>query len=312
MVSTSEWRLAGSFFKHRGYNIFWREGGNLSGPVLLLVHGFPTASWDWEKIWPGLTQRYRLLTLDMIGFGFSDKPYRYDYRILDQADIYDEFLTDRGVSEYHVFAHDYGDTVTQELVARDMESASRPKLLSVALLNGGLFPETHRRVRFQSLLLSPVGPLFAQLITKKTLDRTMRKVFGPKAPPDEPTLTAIWELIATNHGHRIFHKLIRYIPERIEHRERWVGALRQTPAPLLLIDGMFDPISGAHMVSHFRELVPQAKVTELAGIGHYPQVQAPREVLAAYLSFRDEVDANLAVTNGQRVGGHVSGHFHPH
>jgi hypothetical protein len=66
----------------------------------------------------------------------------------------DEFLTDRGISEFHMFSHDYGDTVAQELIARDIESASRPKLLSVALLDGGLFPETHRRVRFQSPLLS--------------------------------------------------------------------------------------------------------------------------------------------------------------
>jgi pimeloyl-ACP methyl ester carboxylesterase len=299
MASTSEWRRAGAFFKHKGHNNFWREGSNPSGPVLLLVHGFPTASWDWEKIWPDL-QRYRLRTLDMIGFGFSDKPYRYNYSILDQSDIYDKFLTDRSISEFHMFSHDYGDTVAQELIARDIESASRPKLLSVALLNGGLLPETHRRVRFQSLLLSLVGPIFSQLITKKTLDRTMRKVFGPTAPPDEATLTAIWELITANHGYRIFHKLIRYIPERIEHRERWVGALQKTPAPMLLIDGMIDPISGGHMVAHFRELVPKAKVAELKEIGHYPQVQAPREVLAAYLSFRDVVDAHLAVTDGRR------------
>jgi pimeloyl-ACP methyl ester carboxylesterase len=69
---------------------------------------------------------------------------------------------------------------------------------------------------------------------------------------------------------------------------------------MLLTDGMIDPISGGPMVSHFRELVPKAKVAELKEIGHYPQVQAPREVLAACLSFRDEVDAHLAVTNGRR------------
>jgi hypothetical protein len=60
--------------------------------------------------------------------------------------------------------------------------------------------------------------------------------------------------------------------------------------------------SGAHMVAHFSELVPKTKVTELNGIGHYPQVQAPREVLAAYLSFRDEVDARLAATSGRLNG----------
>jgi pimeloyl-ACP methyl ester carboxylesterase len=48
--------VAGSFFKFNGHNIFWREGGNPSGSVLLLTHGFPTAFCDWEKIWPYLTQ----------------------------------------------------------------------------------------------------------------------------------------------------------------------------------------------------------------------------------------------------------------
>ena len=50
----------------------------------------------------------------MIGFGFSDKPYLYEYSIMDQADIYDEFLNLRGVEEYHLFSHDYGDTVACE------------------------------------------------------------------------------------------------------------------------------------------------------------------------------------------------------
>ena len=85
------------------------------------------------------------------------------------------------------------------------------------------------------------------------------------------------------------HKLIHYIPERIEHRERWVGGIQKTTVPVKLIDGMVDPISGAHMVAHYRELIPSANVTELAEVGHYPQVQAPGQVLKAYLEFRDEI-----------------------
>jgi pimeloyl-ACP methyl ester carboxylesterase len=51
----------------------------------------------------------------------------------------------------------------------------------------------------------------------------------------------------------------------------------------LLIDGMEDPISGAHMVARFRELVPAAAVVELPGVGHYPQIEAPTAVLEAAL-----------------------------
>jgi pimeloyl-ACP methyl ester carboxylesterase len=105
----ADWRAAGTYFEHRGHRIFWREGGLPDAPVLLLIHGFPTASWDWEAVWPELAMRYRLLTLDMIGFGFSDKPLDYDYSILDQADLCEALLRERGVGDYHVLAHDYGN-----------------------------------------------------------------------------------------------------------------------------------------------------------------------------------------------------------
>jgi pimeloyl-ACP methyl ester carboxylesterase len=75
--------------------------------------------------------------------------------------------------------------------------------------------------------------------------------------------------------------LIHYIPDRIEHRERWVSALQRQDIPVRLIDGAADPISGAHMAKHYRELIPNADVVELEGIGHYPQVQAPKAVLNA-------------------------------
>jgi pimeloyl-ACP methyl ester carboxylesterase len=287
--STDAWKARGEYFTHRGHQIFWREEGSKDAPVLLLIHGFPTASWDWQDIWPDLLKRYRLLTLDMIGFGYSDKPRNYAYSIMDQADIYDAFLASRGVGEFHILAHDYGDTVAQELIARDLEQSNRPTLRSVCLLNGGLFPETHRRVRLQSLLLSPIGPLVSRLTTKEKLSQSMRAVFGKQYPPDTGTLDAMWDMLRVKHGERIMHKLIRYIPERIEHRERWVGALQTTKVPLKLIVGPVDPISGSHMASRYRELVPHSDVAELPGVGHYPQVQAPSAVTNAYLAFRDRL-----------------------
>jgi pimeloyl-ACP methyl ester carboxylesterase len=85
------------------------------------------------------------------------------------------------------------------------------------------------------------------------------------------------------------HKLIHYIPERVEHRERWVGALQTANIPLKLIVGPVDPISGSHMANRYRELVPDPDVSELAGVGHYPQVQAPGAVTNRYLEFRDRL-----------------------
>lgn len=285
-ISLAAWQAGGRAFNYRGHRIFWQTAGDEGKPVLLLIHGFPTASWDWEALWPALSQHYRLLTLDMIGFGFSAKPHAYDYSILDQADLFEAFLRRQGVGRYHILAHDYGDTVAQELLARQGEEGHRPQVLSVGLLNGGLFPETHRAVLTQKLLLSPLGPLVGRLGNKERLARTMSSIFGPRTPPSAAVIDSFWQLMSTNNGSRIMHKLIRYIPERRRHRERWVGALQQSTVPLKLIDGAMDPVSGAHMVARYRELVPNPDVTLLEEIGHYPQVEAPAAVLEAYLEFR--------------------------
>jgi pimeloyl-ACP methyl ester carboxylesterase len=285
-TNLADWRASGAHFDHRGHRVFFREEGAADAPVLLLIHGFPTASWDWEALWPDLASRYRVLAPDLIGFGFSDKPVRYDYSILDQADLCEKLLRERGVERYHVLAHDYGDSVAQELLARVGESGEWPALRSVCFLNGGLFPETHRPVLIQKLLLSPLGPLIAKLTSKKAFARNMARIFGQNTQPDPALIDAFWELMNAHDGLKVFPELIRYMPERQLRRERWVGAMQAARIPLKIINGSDDPISGAHMVRRYRELIAQPDITELPGIGHYPQVEAPREVLAAYLDFR--------------------------
>ena len=293
-VSVEAWAKAGRMMDYRGHSIFVRDAGAPGAEPLLLIHGFPTASWDWEALWPSLTQRFHVYTLDMIGFGLSAKPANYSYSLMDQATLVESFLSAEGVASYHLLAHDYGDTVAQELLARQREPGPRPRLVSVAFLNGGLFPETHRPVLVQKLLLSPLGPLVSRLTTRAKVAQSMRKIFGPMTQPDEALIDAFWQLITRNHGLSVAPKLIRYIVERREHRERWVGAMQQARIPLKLINGMADPVSGQHMAARYEELILQADVTLLENIGHYPQIEAPDAVLAAYLAFRHRVDRNAA------------------
>jgi pimeloyl-ACP methyl ester carboxylesterase len=279
-VSPAQWRARGDTFEWRGERIFFRVEG--AGEPLLLVHGFPTASWDWSPIWPRLVERYRVLTLDMIGFGFSAKPRRFPYSIFAQADLFGALLARERVSSYRLVAHDYGDTVAQELLARQKDDPSAPRIVSACLLNGGLFPEAHHPLVTQKLLASPLGPLLARLGGQRAFASSMRRIWGTHPVSDEE-LRAMWRLIAEHDGPAVLPKLIGYLGERRAHRERWVGALASATAPLRLIDGLVDPISGADMVARYRELVPRPDVVELPGVGHYPQLEAPDVVAAAVL-----------------------------
>lgn len=289
-MTPAQWRDAGRNFSWRNHDIFYRDEGG-GGTALLLIHGFPTASWDFEQIWPALTRRFtRVIAPDMLGFGFSSKPRQHAYSLMEQADLHEDLLARLGVRRVHMLAHDYGVSVVQELLARQLERGdSGLRIESVALLNGGLFPETHRMTGTQRLLRSPLGGLLSRLMNQQGFARSFAVVFGPKTKPTAQALQDFWSLIAHNHGTAVMHKLIGYIDERRRHRERWVGALQNTRVPLRLINGPEDPVSGAHMVARYRELVPNPDTVSLPGIGHYPQAEAPKDVLSVYFSFLDRL-----------------------
>jgi pimeloyl-ACP methyl ester carboxylesterase len=289
-ATPERWRQAGRVHVHRGQEFFFIEQSREPGaaPALLLIHGFPTASWDWHKVWDALGAKFpRVIAADMMGFGFSSKPADYPYSILDQADLFEGLLAHLGVTRVHVLAHDYGDTVAQELLARHLErgATARPQIDSCVLLNGGLFPETHRARTIQKLLLTPLGPLLSRLMNRRSFERGFSAIFGANTRPSAEELAQFWDLIRRDGGNRIMHQLIRYMPERIAHRSRWVGALQKTRVPLRLINGPDDPVSGAHMVARYRELVPNPDVVSLPGIGHYPQTEDPAGVLKAFFEF---------------------------
>lgn len=278
-----DWRAAGSTFDWRGHRIFLRTAGR--GEPLLLIHGFPTASWDWHALWPSLAERYRVLALDLIGLGFSDKPRDFDYTVAAQADLVTGLLRREGVGACRVLAHDLGDTVTQELLARQREDQAAPRITAACLLNGGLFPETHRALPIQRLLARPeLGAVLGRLIPYGGFARNMRRTWGAH-PPAEDELRALWQLVTHNGGRAVMGPLLGYMEERRRHRDRWVGAIVDTTTPVRLVNGSADPISGAHVAARYRELVAKPDIVDLPGVGHYPHLESPEAVLAAALDF---------------------------
>lgn len=281
----------------------WREGGERVAtplgplfvrrqveprlPVLLLIHGFPSASWDWAPLWESLSNEFSLVALDLLGFGDSAKPRGHRYSIAEQAELCEWLLRREAAWDYHVLAHDYGDTVAQELLARQLDKRKpRPSLRSVVFLNGGLFPETHRpRLVQRALALPLLGPLVARSTSKARFAASLTAIFGKDTPPDPAVIDGLWILLRTNNGHLALPKLIRYMAERRKQRARWVGALEKVPVPMAFINGSADPVSGEHAAARWRELLGDDDLHELKGIGHYPQLEAPEQVLASALAF---------------------------
>jgi len=280
-----EWQNSGEYLTYQGYQVFSKVSEGSNATPLLLIHGFPSSSYDWYAVWPLLEKHFKLITADMLGFGLSDKPVQFNYSIPAQADLYAHLIETLNLKSVHILSHDYGDTVAQELLARHQEGSLGFDIKSVTFLNGGLFPETHKPLLVQRLLMSSIGGWVAKLMTHQKFTANFKRICSDSMTSEDIDL--LWEQLQFNNGRAVIPKLIYYMQERKVNRSRWVGALEQSNAvaiPLHLIDGVIDPISGAHLVKRFRELIPGARVTELPEIGHYPQVEAPESVVQAFIA----------------------------
>ncbi|MEU5879017.1 alpha/beta hydrolase [Spirillospora sp. NPDC047279] len=274
----AEWLAGGRRLGSAGREVFVRVDGPADGAPVTLLHGFPSSSHDWAPVLPALTARHRVLSLDFLGFGDSDKPAGHRYDLFEQADLVEEAW--RAVefpAGGALVAHDYGVTVAQELLARGVP------LERVAWLNGGVYPDLHRPVPAQEALAGPGGAELAAVLTPDMLADALRPLLH-RPVPDE-IVNDLANAAARRDGLRNAHLLIGYMEQRRENADRWVSAFEGSGLPYGFVWGMRDPVSGGHVMQRLQERFPDASITPLQDVGHYPQVEAPEETAIALATF---------------------------
>lgn len=274
-----EWAARGHGEEVGGYRIYcFHQPGE--GPLLVLLHGFPTCSYDWRDLIDRLPGR-AILAFDFLGFGLSDKPRDHEYALAWQADLVEELVERHGGGPVELIAHDMGTSVANELMARDIEGRLGLDLRAAVLFNGSMIIERASLTPGQKLLRSRLGPLFSRLSTGRFFRQQLGSVFGAAHPLDPQEADDQWALMRFNDGHRIADKLIVYTFERVRHAARWHGAIRDWPGPLTFLWGLQDPVATTNVLAGLRELRPAAPVTELPDLAHYPQVEDPDALLTA-------------------------------
>jgi pimeloyl-ACP methyl ester carboxylesterase len=260
-------------------------------PVLVL-HGFPTCSFDWRHVLPALTLSRRVVLFDFPGFGLSDKPdQRYSLR--RQADVAEAVCAALELDRIALVTHDMGDSIGGELLARDLGGDLGLEITRRVLANGSIYLELAHLTPGQLFLLdlpdarldpSPAG---APPDDGAAMRAALAATFSPDSPPDPGELAAQWALIARDGGQRLLPRTIRYIEDRRAEEARFTGAIERHPSPLAVVWGRQDPIAVVAMVDRLGERRPDAHVTLLDGVGHYPMIEDPARFAAATVGFLD-------------------------
>ncbi|MCF1715054.1 alpha/beta hydrolase [Flavihumibacter sp. RY-1] len=288
----ANWISQGKYTSFNGLSIFYRVLGE--GPALLILHGYPFNGFDFEKLMDSLAERFTIILPDMPGMGFSDKPENHEYSFEEMADVYSAVLKELQTTEVHMLAHDLGDSVVQELLARDQEKTNLFTIRSVAFLNGGLFSDVYRPRRMQVLLSkSPafLGSFISRSLTKKMVIRATSEVFGKYTKPSTELEEIFWDILNYKNGKRITYLLGRLVFAKLKYQSRWITAMQRTTIPLSFINGPADPNSGILMANRYMELLPNGNVYLLGkNIGHWPQIEAPEETLQKFYDFHSSLE----------------------
>jgi pimeloyl-ACP methyl ester carboxylesterase len=152
-----------------GVNVFYREAGPADAPVVLLLHGFPTSSFQYRELIPRLADRYRVIAPDLPGFGFTEVPnerkYKYTFDALAGTML--AFTDALGLTRYTLYVFDYGAPTGLRL------AMARPeRVTAIVSQNGNAYEEGLGDA------WAPIRTYWSEPTAKNRL--TLRRALGPE------------------------------------------------------------------------------------------------------------------------------------
>lgn len=287
------WGLGGSFFRWQSeqsqkshlpkLNIFYRTFGNINNPSIVMIHGWPTSSYDFQELIRELENDFYIAVIDTPGYGFSDKPQgNYRYSILDDALLFDFFIKEiLEISRFTLLTHDKGDTVGFAVLDLYQQASSPDYLIDQhIILNGGIYLPLAELSAAQKYFTLPVFGYFMTrfIFTPERFTTQLAKYYSPELSVEEQLNIA--SFFQYQGGTTGFTKTLRYIADRKKYEETWLQALNSSDIPTTLIWGELDPIARLEIAdfvwaNYLRNRDAPASYWRLPCASHYPQNDQP-------------------------------------
>lgn len=260
--------------------IYYRDVGQ--GEPLVLIHGFGETSATWDRLVPELARRHRVVSIDLKGAGYSDKPADGRYRIADQAEIVRAFVKAQGLQRVTLIGHSMGGLIVL-MAALQWQEDAHPPLDQLILVDSAGFPMRLPRL-IATLRLPLIGPLIFYMANPDILARQIlsKNYRDPTRVPDA-LVQAYAESMRSPGGRGALIEMTRqFIPKDVAALTSRYAALT---APTLLLHCARDPVIPVGQAEALRDALPNARLTVLPDCGHSPQEETPSAVLHAIEEF---------------------------
>lgn len=277
-------------FSISGHKLCYLDEG--TGPeTILCVHGNPTWSFYYRKIVEQFSPNFRVIAVDHVGCGRSDKPPQgsFAYTLESHRDNLVALIDALQLDDITLIAHDWGGAIGLSTMLERL-----PVFKRIVLLNTGAFPPPYLPKRIAACRIPVIGTLavrglnaFARAAITMAMSRNKMSTDvarGLLAPYDS------WE------NRVAIDAFVRDIPmteehptyASLKHLEEQLPSLANLPA--LLVWGMKDWCFRPECLRRFQSVWPDAVSVEIPDAGHYVIEDAPGETLQAISSFLDQTE----------------------
>ena len=278
-ANTVEWKNVSGKIEHAenshfvevdGATIHYQRFGDISNPTLLLIHGYTASTYVWNTVAPMLAaQKFHVVALDLIGFGYSDKPAWFDYTIASQARIVERLMNRLGIGKATIIGSSYGGAVAATL-ALDYAERVEKLVLVGAVSNDEALDNPIFKVSTIPLLGEILTPF---VIDSKALSKArMKRTFAPESyhlVTDERVETVLRPLKAKDAHHSVLASARNWDANRIAEDAHLINQ------PTLLIWGEDDEIIPPHNGENLYDSIVNSRLVILKNCGHLPQEEKP-------------------------------------
>jgi haloalkane dehalogenase len=256
--------------------VHYVDEGPREAEAVLLVHGTPSWSFEYRHLIPLLARTRRVIAVDHLGFGLSERPEGFAYSPEAHTAVLREVIDRLGLERFALVVHDYGGPIALPLAVAEPERVSSLVVLNSWMWHLAEDPKVAQAARFMSSwlgrflyrwlnaslrLLMPFGYAVRSRLTPRIHAQYLAP-FATRAARERVLWALARALLASRESF-----------ERLWNARANLGAI-----PSLIVWGTGDRALPPSVLERLRQALPQARAQELAGVGHWPQEEAPEEV----------------------------------
>jgi pimeloyl-ACP methyl ester carboxylesterase len=253
-----------------GMRIHYQEFGDATCPPVILIHGYTASVYSWHRSAPLIADAgFRVIAVDLVGFGYSDKPRHFEYTIDAQARTITRFMDRLGIGAATIAGCSYGGAIAA-VIALDSPERVDKLVLVDAVINDGL--RSHPFLRLASV------PGIGEIVTPFVADSRAllrHRSTGTLAPANHHLITddriaAILRPLHAADGH---HSLLA--TSRNWHANRITRDAHNITQPTLIVWGEEDTVIPVRDGYTLRDLIPGSRLMVIKNCGHVPQEEKP-------------------------------------